>query len=342
MFNAKSVYMPMPSEASARVNRRNLPFASTANGSFSDRSAGRAARRVAISGAVSISGAWALYPLAVRWQEEFRKAFPGVRVDVQAGGAGKGMADVLTGVVDIGMVSRAVNQVELDRGALPFAVAKDAVVATLSRRNPFLKELLERGLTRDDFRRVWVTAEVRSWEELLGREPKTPIHVFTRSDACGAAETWADFLGKKQEDLQGLGVFGDPGLVEAVRRDPLAIGYNNVNFAYDPRTKKPVAGVEVCPVDLDGDARLEPDERFYAGRDDLTAAIAAGRYPSPPARALYFVTRGRPRNRAAALFLKWALTEGQAFVSEMGYIALSKETIAAGLAVVEEALKEAR
>jgi phosphate transport system substrate-binding protein len=244
MFNTKRVYMPMPAGTSARVNRRDPSFASASADE---------------SGAVSISGAWALYPLAVRWQEEFRKAFPGVRVDVQAGGAGKGMADVLAGVVDIGMVSRAVSQVELDRGALPFAVAKDAVVATVSRRNPFLKELLERGLTRDDFRRVWVTAEVRSWEELLGREPKTPIHVFTRSDACGAAETWADFLGKKQEDLQGLGVFGDPGLVEAVRRDPLAIGYNNVNFAYDPRTKQPVAGVEICPVDLDGDGRLEPD-----------------------------------------------------------------------------------
>ncbi len=57
-------------------------------------------------GSLSLSGAWALYPLAVRWQEEFQKSHPGTIVDVQAGGAGKGIADALTGIVDIGMVSR--------------------------------------------------------------------------------------------------------------------------------------------------------------------------------------------------------------------------------------------
>ena len=40
------------------------------------------------------------------------------------------------------------------------------------------------------------------------------------------------FLGKKQEDLLGIGVFGDPGLNEAVRKDALGIGFNNINYAY--------------------------------------------------------------------------------------------------------------
>jgi len=61
-----------------------------------------------------------------------------------------------------------------------------------------------------------------------------PIHVFTRADACGAADVWAKFLGDmKQEDLLGIAVQADPGLLEAVVKDPLAIGYNNLNYAYD-------------------------------------------------------------------------------------------------------------
>ena len=44
-----------------------------------------------------MSGAWALYPMAVTWSEEFRKIHPGVQIDISAGGAGKGMADCLTG-----------------------------------------------------------------------------------------------------------------------------------------------------------------------------------------------------------------------------------------------------
>ncbi|MBR4637224.1 MAG: substrate-binding domain-containing protein, partial [Bacteroidales bacterium] len=59
----------------------------------------------ALSGEISISGAFALYPLAVQWVEEFQKANPGVHIDISAGGAGKGMTDVLANVVDLGMVS---------------------------------------------------------------------------------------------------------------------------------------------------------------------------------------------------------------------------------------------
>ena len=286
---------------------------------------------------LSLSGAWALYPLAVRWQEEFQKTRPGVRIDVQAGGAGKGIADVLAGVVDIGMVSREILPIEAAKGAVAVAVARDAVVATVSRKNPFLADILRRGLTREALAGLWMGGKAPAWEALLGRTGRTPVHVFTRSDACGAAETWAAYLGGHQEDLAGVGVYGDPGLAEAVRRDPLGIGFNNVNFAYDARSLKPVAGLEVCPLDLDGSGAVDPAERIYATRDDLTRAIAAGLYPSPPARDLYFVVRGRPGSPLLAEFLAWVLVEGQRYVAEMGYIAVGPDRIAAGLAAVRGA-----
>ena len=291
-------------------------------------------------GSLSLSGAWALYPLAVRWQEEFQKSHPGTVVDVQAGGAGKGIADALAGVVDIGMVSREINPVEVEKGAVALAVAKDAVVATVSAKNPLLADLLRQGLKKEDLAALWMRGLPKSWEVLLDRDGRTPIHVFTRSDACGAAETWAAYLGGHQEDLAGVGVYGDPGLAEAVRRDPLAIGFNNVNFAYDAKTLKPVAGLEICPIDLDGNGRIDPAESVYATRDDLVRAIAAHVYPSPPARDLYFVIKARPAGQRQpgwpllAEFLTWVLTEGQKYVAEMGYIAVSPDRVAAGLAAV--------
>jgi phosphate transport system substrate-binding protein len=288
-------------------------------------------------GSLSLSGAWALYPLAVRWQVEFQKSHPGATVDVQAGGAGKGVADVLAGIVDVGMVSREINPAEVGKGIVALAVAKDAVVATFNPKNPFLAEILRRGLTREDFAGIWMRKTVTTWEGLLGRAGKTPIHIFTRSDACGAAETWAGYLGGHQEDLEGIGIYGDPGLAEAVRRDPLAVGFNNVNFAYDAKTLKPVAGLEILPLDRDGNRTLDAPEKIYATRDDLTKAIAAGVYPSPPSRDLYFVVKGQPGRPLLADFLNWVLTEGQKYVAEMGYIAVGPDKIAAGLAAVKGA-----
>lgn len=294
-------------------------------------------KRPAARESLSLSGAWALYPLAVRWQEEFQKSHPGAAIDVQAGGAGKGIADALAGAADIGMVSREIHEAETAKGAVAVAVAKDAVVGTISRENPYRDEILARGLKTSDLAAIWVRKTAAAWEPLLGRAGATPVHIYTRSDACGAAETWAAYLGGHQEDLGGVGVYGDPGLAEAVRRDPLGIGFNNVNFAYDAKSLRPVAGLEIVPLDLDGNGRVDPPERVYATRDDLVLAIAAGVYPSPPARDLYFVVKGRPERPLLSEFLAWVLTEGQRYVSEMGYIAVGPDRIAAGLALVRGA-----
>jgi phosphate transport system substrate-binding protein len=287
-----------------------------------------------LRGRLELSGAWALYPLALKWADEFQKLHPGVRVDVQAGGAGKGIADALTGVVDIGMVSRDVNPAEVAKGALAVAVAKDAVVPTINRENPLLADILRRGLKKEEFAAIWIAQTLTSWDALFGRKPATPIHVYTRSDACGAAETWAAYLGKRQEDLAGVGVYGDPGVAEAVKRDRLAIGFNNINFAYDARTKKPVEGLEICPIDLDGNGTLDLRERVYSTRDDIIKAIAADVYPSPPARELFFVLKGRPQTPVLAEFLRWVLQAGQGFVPDAGYLPLSKERLAQGLAAI--------
>jgi len=282
-----------------------------------------------LSGKLSISGAWALYPLVARWTEEFQKENPSAKIDLQAGGAGKGMADVLAGLVDMGMVSRAVYREELSRGAVPVAVARDAVVVTLNQRNPLLKLIMEKGISREIFQAIWIEGRIKYWEEIFGLPGKTPIHVYTRSDACGAAETWAAFLGAHQEDLKGIAIYGDPGLTEAVRRDPTGLGFNNLNFAYNPPTRKPHDGLAICPFDLNHNGRIDPEENFYGGRDQLTAAIASGLYPSPPARELYLVVKRPLSNKLAREFLKWVLEEGQKLVEECGYVALDKRSIEA-------------
>ncbi len=282
-----------------------------------------------LSGQISISGAFALYPMVVKWAEEFRKINPGVRIDISAGGAGKGIADALNGMVEIGMVSREIYPEELKKGAFPVAVTRDAVVAVISEQNPALKDILAKGLRKDAGNNLWITGKYKSWSQAFGIKSGSPVHVYTRSDACGAAEMWAKYFGKKQEDLLGVGVFGDPGLAQAVKKDPLGIGFNNIGYAYDATTKKPVKGLRVIPLDLNNNGKIDPDENFYDSMNDLIAAIASGKYPSPPARDLFFVMKGNPKNnKVLTAFIRWVLTDGQKFVHEAGYIALTKDKIA--------------
>jgi phosphate transport system substrate-binding protein len=278
-------------------------------------------------GTISISGAFALYPLAVKWGQEYKKLHPGVTFDISAGGAGKGISDALGGMVDLGAVSRDLYPEEIKKGAFPVSVSRDAVVPTVNAGNPNIAEILSKGIKKEVFTGIFVTSTVKNWKQ-AGFSIAAPINTYTRSDAAGAAEVWAKYLGnKKQEDLKGTGVYGDPGLLQAVKRDKASIGYNNIGYAYDAKTKQQLAGIKVVPIDKNGNGTIDADESFYGTIDELRAAIAAGKCPSPPARDLFFITKNKPQKPEVVAFLKWVLTDGQKFVAESGYINLTKEKL---------------
>ncbi|MBP5708893.1 MAG: PstS family phosphate ABC transporter substrate-binding protein [Bacteroidales bacterium] len=284
-----------------------------------------------IKGNISISGAFALYPLAVKWAEEFQKIHPNVRIDLSAGGAGKGMTDVLADVVDLGMVSREVYDPELEKGALPFATAKDAVVITINASNPLASQLMKHGISKEIATKIWITGEYTTWGQVLGTNDNTDIHVYTRSDACGAAETFALWMDKKQEDLLGTAVYGDPGLASAIQADKLGIGLNNIGYAYDENSRKPNQDLLVCPVDSNNDGRIDDEEYFYDTKDEFIDAVANDKYPSPPARDLYLVSHGVPQKPALVAFLEYVLGEGQQYNLPVGYISLSEDKLTNGL-----------
>lgn len=284
-----------------------------------------------LEGTIRISGAWALYPMMIKWGEEFRRVCPKVRVDISAGGAGKGVADALAGLVNIGMVSRDITQEEMKQGAFYVPVVKDAVFPIISDENPVIqKGLSTKGIKKQTLIDLWIKGKDLTWGNVVGNNSKNKVHLYTRSDSCGAAETWAQYLGGKQEDLQGIGVYGDPGLAEAIRKDPLGIGYNNLNYAYDFKTGLPPKGLRIAPVDLNENGRIDDPEEDLKNKSRAIQAIATGIYPSPPTRDLYLLTkdnlRGPPKE-----FIRWILTEGQRYIEETGYIKITKTQVNSAL-----------
>jgi len=284
---------------------------------------------------ISISGAFALLPMVSLWADEYQKVNPGVRFDIQGGGAGKGMTDVLSGAVDVAMLSREVRDEETAQGAVLTPVVIDAVVGTVNADNPHLADILARGITPEIARGIWIDNTITTYDQWLGNGSGDAINVYTRSDSSGAGEMWARFSGgTAQEELQGIAVNADPGLAEAVRQDKLGVGYNNIGFAYDIGSGEPVAGLRVIPIDLNGNGAIDADEDFYATKGDIVAGISRRAYPFPPARELYLVTKGEA-NPAITAFYRWILTDGQQFVPVAGYVPLTAEQIEAALTALD-------
>jgi phosphate transport system substrate-binding protein len=225
------------------------------------------------------------------------------------------------------MVGREVNEEEIKNGGWYVAVTKDAVLACGNINNPVLAELFKKGIKAETFNKIYISQEVKTWGQVAGTDNAASIEVFKRSDAGGVTESWAKFIKADQDEIKGIGIFGDPGVADAVKKSANGIGFNNTLYIYDPNTRKPYEGITPLPIDVNGNGILDPNENFYTNLDSLTTAINDGRYPSPPARNLYFISKGNPENPVVIAFLKWALKDGQKFCKESGYINLPQSVL---------------
>ena len=279
-----------------------------------------------LTGTVTLSGAWAIYPTAVAWAEAFQKIHPKVKVEVSAGGAGKGAADAIAGLVDIGMVSRDPDPAETSRGIIPVYILHDAVFPVISEKNPASADIFKNGISRDTWKKIYISGQVSTWGEAAGGTSDKKIHIYTRSDSCGAAASWAGYIGKKQEDLKGIGIYGDPGLLEAAKRDPLGVGYNNFSYVFN-RDGSLIKGAKLAPIDSNNNGTADPGE-ILNNRDDAVKAIRSGLYPAT--RKNFFFLK-KDASELAKSFIEFALSEeGGKIVDEVG----------ASLTITKEAAEE--
>lgn len=276
---------------------------------------------------INISGAFALYPLVVKWSEEYQKENPDVRFNISGGGAGKGMADALAGTVDLGMFSREISPEEINQGVWWVGLAIDAVLPTINAENPYIELLKKKGLTQNEFKAIFIDGTITDWGKLFNASTSEKIVVYTRSDACGAAGTWAKYLGGKQENLQGIGIYGDPGLASAIAKDKAGVAFNNTIYIYDLKYGKKRPDIEVIPIDVNENGIIDSEENFYDSFESILQAIATGAYPAPPARELYFVSNGKPLKQSTLDFINWTLTKGQNFIKEAGYVPIDQDKI---------------
>lgn len=266
---------------------------------------------------VTLSGAFAIYPTAIAWGEEFQKIHPDVKIEVSAGGAGKGAADCIAGLIDIGMVSRDPDPSELEKGIKAIPICHDGVYVIINEKNSFIQEFLEKGLTREILNALYIEKKEMTFEEILqiNSQSRNPVNIYTRSDSCGAAATFAKFLGKfNQENLDGIGVNSDPQMINAALNDVNGISYANFSYVFS-KDGKIFQGIKVIPIDVDENRKIDESEKITT-REETIKAINAGIYPIT--RKNFFLVKGEPKGMVKE-YIKFCIGEqGTKILEECG------------------------
>jgi phosphate transport system substrate-binding protein len=215
---------------------------------------------------------------------------------VTGGGSGFGVKSLLSGVIDIGMVSRDLKDQEkkLLGEHQSHLVGKDAVAIAVNTRNPLAAR--KKGFTPAELAAIF-SGEIKSYQELDRSLPGKPIVLLTRDSGAGSTEIFQEkIMGEKKFSPQALQLSSQGALLEKLQTNTNAIAYISSGLALNSKNLKAFALENVEPKDEN---------------------VTNGTYPL--ARPLLMVVRGAPAPTVRH-FVDYALHSCRKIVVAHGYV----------------------
>jgi phosphate transport system substrate-binding protein len=308
-----------------------------------------AAQNTQINGA----GATFPYPIYSKWFSEYNKLHPTVQINYQSIGSGGGIRQVTNRTVFFGATDGPMTQEQLLAAPgkilhFPTVLGADVPVynlpgvsAELKFTGPLLADVFLGKITK------WNDPQIAKNNPGVNL-PATDITVVHRSDGSGTTYIWVDYLSKVSPEWKskvgvatsvnwpvGVGGKGNEGVAGLVQQTPGSIGYVELIYALQNKISygsvQNAAGefVKASEAGVTKAAEIAASKMPADFRVSITNAPGAGVYPisSFTWLLLYETPQDKAQAKIMVDFMKWALTDGQAFASQLGYAPLPKNVV---------------
>jgi phosphate transport system substrate-binding protein len=217
-------------------------------------------------------------------------------VFVTGGGSGFGVKSLMSGVVDIGMVSRDLKEQEkkLLGEHQSHVVGKDAVAIAVNTRNPLAGR--KKVFTAAELAAIF-SGEIKSYQELDRSLPAKPVVLLTRDSGAGSTEIFQEkIMGEKKFSPKALQLPSQGALLEKLQTNSNAIAYISSGLVLNNKNLKAFALENTAPTD-----------------DNVTKGVY------PLARPLLMVVKRAPAPEVRH-FVNYVLNSCQKIVVAHGYV----------------------
>jgi phosphate transport system substrate-binding protein len=264
---------------------------------------------------VVVTGARFSYPLVQKWIDDYNRVKPDVQIIIESRGTtDPDQYDILAEVYQQD------DAIKENRDYLN--VARYAILPVANSKSSFGKTYSEKGLTKELINQVYFHDLYTDKEDL--KKIKAPYTVYTRLQKAGVPIVFTKYFGFEQKDIKGKAIAGaDEHLLKALLRDSTGISYLPLALIYDHASKKPLQGITVLPVDLNGNGRVNDDEKFYADQTQVIERLEQEDLKdlhNIPIEYLHLSIDKHNTNPEVIDFLNWVIDNGQTDLGEFGYL----------------------
>ncbi|MFN3161011.1 MAG: phosphate ABC transporter substrate-binding protein [Rubinisphaera brasiliensis] len=249
-----------------------------------------------LSGKLTLTGSSTIAPLITEIARRFEELHPGLRIDVQTGGTGKGIADTRIGVADIGMASRPLKPDESELTA--HQIAADGVGLIVHDSNPI------EGLTGEQVISIYLN-QANNWNEVGGDEDE--ITVVHKAEGRATLEVFLKQFSIDNTKVKADVIVGEnEHAIKTVAGTKNAIGYVSIGTAEADIQ----AGVPIRLLPLDG---IEAS----------TATVSSGEFPM--SRPLNLITADEPSQTALEFIRFCQSTEVHDLIRSNFFVPITSE-----------------
>jgi len=266
-------------------------------------------------GSASIMCTPDLYELASKWASEYSILNPGMKIKVintKYENIDLGTRENLSFISDksVAVMNNETNW--------KMVIGRDVTVPVMNAGNPFLAEILQRGVSPELFAQIFKNPEKQHWGSLLSSGQTAPVHIYIINDESIKARV-AEFLQTTQIPVHGITVGNQDEVVSAIQKDPYAIGFCKVVNILGPDNQSLIENVRLLPIDKNGNGKIDYMEEIYNDLNLFLRGVWIGKYPKTLYSNIYVVSKKQPSSETELAFLSWVLTEGQQFMNSKGF-----------------------
>ncbi len=282
-------------------------------------------------GSITITCTPALHALASGWATEYTGLNPDVKIRV-----------IKTTDIDADLKAAGTPGIFLDLSAAgdqayrSMVVGRNVTVPVMNQQNPYKEALLQKGVSPEMFAEIFSHPDKQQWGTFTAEGLARPMHIYIVNDEATRAGV-AKFL--KSSRIPGEGItFGDKAVIlEAIQKDPLAIGFCNVTDLITGENQGLVSDISLLPIDRNGNGNLDYIEDIYGDLNHLMRGVWIGKYPAALYENIYAISNVSASDDTETAFLKWMITGGQKNMNTAGYCDLVNSEIQSQLDKIDEA-----
>jgi len=264
---------------------------------------------------VLITGVRFAYPLMQKWIDDYNIVNPDIQIVIESrGSSDPSKYDILIEAYE--------PDEAIKKNREYFYIARYAILPVANSKSEFAKIFGEKGLDQNLIKQLFFNDMFADKEN--EKEIKVPYTIYTRLQKAGAPIIFTKYFGYEQKDIKGKAIAGsDEHLLKAILRDSTGVSFLPLTLIYDHASKKPTSGLTILPVDLNGNGKVNNDEKIFGDAAKVIQQLEekpSKEINNIPVEYIHVSVDKTTASANAIDFLRWVIQNGQKDLHDFGFL----------------------